>query len=883
VGAAFRAGMTLSDDPYATLAPASVSGNDVSVPDVGISRVVETPAEIVGQIDRYVAYDGRLDPSTAGVAGYDFLTDGSQAVADRLEATASVERLLSPAWNATDLLDLMLPAGGRAPDLLSVNAHFDHRTILTAVGDAQGYGAAGGLLGAEEVAQRAGPDGFEGTLVFSMGCHAGLSVSDIALSGPELSEGLGQDWAQTITSRGGLYAGSTGYGYGDRERIAFTEELMARFARRLDGSAPNVGIALAAAKQSYFGRLLTPGVYDAKVLQQTTLYGLPTWRVLGPATPPPPAPTVTTEPGPGAEDTFSVEVTPTLSAQVTDSGVVYTDPIGETVESPGRPVVPVLATDVTPTDGALVPRGVVVEGLESVDVADVDPVVVRPVPAASATELAEPLPVTFPDELGALRPEGDRETLLLAPAQFRAANGGPRGTMRLFGRIRARVVYGPRASADEAPPQITQVRVEGGAGLVTVRVRAQDASAITRVNVVYLDGGVWRVVEAVPDGPGEWTATGPATATEVEALAQVQDAAGWVASSTAKGELHQATPPADVTPPQTRITSAPPATTPLTTARLEFDADEPFSTFECSLDGAPFTPCASPVLYSGLQPGPHTFAVRATDANGNPDPTPAEAAWSVVDESPPVVTITSGPPEFTRETEATVAFTSDTPGATFSCALDAADPAPCTSPYTVSGLGEGPHTVRVVAVASGGSSEPAVRSWTVDLTPPSVTITSPTAGQAFAFGATAAAGYTCTDSLSGVGSCTGPVASGGNLPTTDVGNTTFPVTATDRAGNGASASRAYSVGFPAGWKKLNLTSMCGMTTPTTLGWRVRNTNTNAGAYFRWDVYGTAQAGTGYVPPSTDVFFTTQRVPNSPNTTRLWVGNQLQSTKAACLS
>ncbi|HEX7171321.1 MAG TPA: DNRLRE domain-containing protein, partial [Candidatus Limnocylindria bacterium] len=34
--------------------------------------------------------------------------------------------------------------------------------------------------------------------------------------------------------------------------------------------------------------------------------------------------------------------------------------------------------------------------------------------------------------------------------------------------------------------------------------------------------------------------------------------------------------------------------------------------------------------YSSLALGPHTFAVRATDAAGNPDPSPAEASWTIV-------------------------------------------------------------------------------------------------------------------------------------------------------------------------------------------------------------------------------------------------------------
>jgi hypothetical protein len=51
------------------------------------------------------------------------------------------------------------------------------------------------------------------------------------------------------------------------------------------------------------------------------------------------------------------------------------------------------------------------------------------------------------------------------------------------------------------------------------------------------------------------------------------------------------------------------------------------ATFTCSLDGAPFSACDSPTHYADLDPGWHTFAVRATDKAGNVDPSPAKTRW----------------------------------------------------------------------------------------------------------------------------------------------------------------------------------------------------------------------------------------------------------------
>ena len=80
--------------------------------------------------------------------------------------------------------------------------------------------------------------------------------------------------------------------------------------------------------------------------------------------------------------------------------------------------------------------------------------------------------------------------------------------------------------------------------------------------------------------------------------------------------------PRDVTPPNTNMSEAQPEPD---AARFTFSADEGAS-FACSLDGGAFTTCDSPSVYSDLPPGWHAFAVKAVDAAGNADPSPAESS-----------------------------------------------------------------------------------------------------------------------------------------------------------------------------------------------------------------------------------------------------------------
>ena len=88
-------------------------------------------------------------------------------------------------------------------------------------------------------------------------------------------------------------------------------------------------------------------------------------------------------------------------------------------------------------------------------------------------------------------------------------------------------------------------------------------------------------------------------------------------------------------PPDTVINSGPSGTIADSTPTFTFSSpDEPGSTFECSVDGGPFGPCSGPGAShttGRLPDGTHTFAVRARDASGFHDPTPAVRSFTIAD------------------------------------------------------------------------------------------------------------------------------------------------------------------------------------------------------------------------------------------------------------
>lgn len=88
---------------------------------------------------------------------------------------------------------------------------------------------------------------------------------------------------------------------------------------------------------------------------------------------------------------------------------------------------------------------------------------------------------------------------------------------------------------------------------------------------------------------------------------------------------------------------------------------------------------------------------------------PAPAGADEPDVTPPRTTITAAAGTFT------FTFTASEDGVTFTCALDDAEPAPCTSPYTPPALAPGEHVLRVVATDAAGNAEaePATHAFTV--------------------------------------------------------------------------------------------------------------------------------------------------------------------------
>jgi hypothetical protein len=608
-----------------------------------------------------------------------------------------------------------LLGGQEAPDIASLNAHFDHYRALPA--DQNRAGTLTDLFTIDDIGA-AGSADLSRVLLFSMGCHAGLSVSDVAVGGPRID-----DWAQTLLGAGATFAGNTGFGYGDDTIVGATEELMRRFAAGLDGSL-TVGGAMAAAKQQYLASTATITPFDEKVASQVVVYGMPQLRVGGDAPVAPPS-------GPQALPDYAgtgLDAAPL----VIDAGTGPSGPVqpvrtprgnyyafdGMTQSTADQPVQPKTLIDVTQDDGRRV-RGALLTALESSDVDLPDPVYFTPAIdlGATAPEVSTTTSL-FPSRLQRIAryesPTGPRDQAIVVTGQFRGdpsdSTGG--GTQRLFTQIGAVAFVAPTdgpGAGDESPPTIDDVEaVLDGDGLLRVRVRATDDTGIALVTILHTDAadpGSWTEATLPAAGGGIHSAAlaVPAGVETIDYFVQVVDVGGNVAVSSNKGAFFRS------------VVSGPPT----------IEIDGPFDTVTGWYQGpvevsvTPFVPNGDVSVTVNGSPSDSTFTL---DAEGAYEIVAVSPGGEVtrrqarLDATAPVLTVSSSPATRPSASPVTVSFSAGDNGSGVASLRYSTDGAFESGPVTIVGAtgsivvgSAGITTIEAVAVDRLGHESPPTR------------------------------------------------------------------------------------------------------------------------------------------------------------------------------
>ncbi|HJW76162.1 MAG TPA: FG-GAP-like repeat-containing protein [Thermoleophilia bacterium] len=709
----------LSDDFYVDSEPVPFNGRALYIPDVAVSRLVEKPSEIAAMIDAFLGQSasppvldrpaGRLDGATAVVTGQDFMTDGAQKVQSVLVGSGIQSTLLPvDTWTADDARQALLATPG---DIGDINAHFTHFGGISA----SGYNTmvAGDPWSVDELltgADIAAAASFNGKLVFSMGCHAGLNVPDYMSLATASAYGIdpGLDIAQAIARKGGVLVASTGYGFGDTETSSGTEALVGLFADQMttaDGSAGgqgrSIGLALAAAKRQYLGSLSVVTPYDEKSSIEFTMYGMPQYRLPADKTHPasgygalqPAAATTPASAGlvsgaqqPSASpDSFELTVDDggvltTYSAVLeertgADGTSRFFSADGDTQTTADRPIQPRVVVDLGTTDTRPATAALVTGGT-FVDLPEFNPAISRwvnewqvdPQEFQVATKGWWPATTTTVKTIETATPAGGlqwEQRLVVVPGQFQSTSAAGEmvaGTERVWTSLTVQLVRRPAGAGtdDTVAPTVRSVHLLKTGDTVAAKVDAFDASGISRIDLTHEGGGTTAHFsffgDALVPGPdGTYVLRFDLPGVEPQDVAvkvMVMDGAGNVTTLTAKAT---GVPAVEVPPPTVAITSPADGSTVTTaTPQLVFDVGGAApGGLVVKVDGVEVgTPSGGNL--DALFGGQHTVAVTATDALGN-QTTATSTFW--VELVPPAVTAPNGGERWALGSTQTIAWT----------------------------------------------------------------------------------------------------------------------------------------------------------------------------------------------------------------------------------
>ena len=572
----------LTDDYYVDAQPVPYNGRSLYIPDVAVSRLVETPAEINATIMRFLQARGVLAGGSSVVTGQDFMADGAERVRAILAQADLAPKMENPTnpdiWTADNVRQDLLTAPS---DLGSINGHFVHYGGISASGwyrSLDGLDFAGEFLSSSEIADATAYPDFVGKLVFTMGCHAGLSV-------PDDQTGVSDDYvgdpdprldiAQAMARRQGVLVGSTGYGYGDTEAVAGTEALIGTFADQMtttvDANAAKgqpIGLALAEAKRQYLGALSAVTPYDEKSSIQFAMYGMPQYRLACDAHPPVGGMTVVGVVNPGSagldlgfpDTPFNLTVSdvgkpdklyPTVQLREASTAATarFITADGDAQATADRAIQPRVVVNLG-VGGDDPVKSAIVTGGTYVDYAGFNPAISRwtyewevdpqePQVWTDGWWPSHPVTVRTIDTL-----DGSKQKVIVHPGQFLATSGGENGvtgTERVWSSLNVELIRG--SAADNIPPTVSTVDLVKSGDTVTAKVTASDASDISRIDVTQDRGGSaahqsFSPVSVSGDGTYDVSFDAPGIQlSDVAVTIYVVDGAGNVTATTGKGEL----------------------------------------------------------------------------------------------------------------------------------------------------------------------------------------------------------------------------------------------------------------------------------------------------------------------------------------------------------
>ena len=435
----------LTDSFYGAHGPTTRSGHDFYLSDLAIGRLVETPSDILSYLAKYNAASGGTGVQRAFSSGYGFVSDLASYETNAFHnAGATVDTLNNDTWSSDDLRGFLF--GAQHYQVLSLQGHGRADRLVPADDGAR-------LLSSEVAAVNDGR--FAGTFVMSLACH--YTGYDLVQS-QQLPGTPVVSFPSAFIAQGATSVGETGFGYGHDPLLKNGEVVMADLADELSYTGDlngnlwgprgvPVGKALNIAKLRFLNSLADVRGIEAKVINETVVYGAPMFAVKMPN--PGARPATTSIVGAlgslsGTLSSADVSQTFTLHPHTLGAGTFFdAGTLNDTATFAFRPIVPSRIVGIqasAPGGGDALPRGAVFLSGTYTDTPGFVPALAIPAtqdgttnpPTAYTSTSFAPSRLIRLDEFA-----GDEAVFV--PFQFQG--NGASGTARTFGNITAKLYY----------------------------------------------------------------------------------------------------------------------------------------------------------------------------------------------------------------------------------------------------------------------------------------------------------------------------------------------------------------------------------------------------------------------------------------------------------
>jgi parallel beta-helix repeat protein len=483
IGSAFQDNMYLTDDFYADFEsedlPEGFLG-ELYIPDKPVGRLVETPGEISKTIDVFSKKGDIVNPNRIFITSYDFMNDtgGScTSVWSDLSTPNFMGKGIEEPGTYNDATEVITALLNGNNDIVAIFQHADHSGFdIERLHD----------FATSNIISNSSAD-LNGSIVYSMSCHAGLNV-------PE-DEKFNYDLAQAFMGKGVLaYVAPTGWGIGGVVTEAGHERLLHYFTTHLCEGI-YAGTALMRAKQDYYAFDFDFDYIDQKVVLTAILYGLPVYGVNVEAK---------TE---GIMEALSMEKPCNTFTFRPDYSEIET-PVGnyssadETLSAPGKPVLPKLIWPYTMGNKML--HGITLTNA-SYDIIESTSLPYEEIVVSIAGGYLQPGLAGEdwnPSKFFKVSTIGKRQYIILITGQFKRTGmmikGGKRVNMGDLRRY-TELTFDLYLSSPEAEKEPSAIKVNP-INESFINVNATDESGIRKIVVAYTDNkGKWGSIDIVPD------------------------------------------------------------------------------------------------------------------------------------------------------------------------------------------------------------------------------------------------------------------------------------------------------------------------------------------------------------------------------------------------